>query len=56
MRLGISKASWENRRARFLDNLQLYYKVEVVGSGRSRKYKIIEKYGDYEPPMTARDR
>lgn len=55
-RLQVSKCNWENNRARFLDNLQLYYTVKVIGYGRSRKYQIIEKLGDYEPPMTTRSR
>lgn len=55
-RLGISKSSWDNRRTIFLENLQKFYEVEVMGNGRSRQYRIGNKIADYEPPMTARDR
>ena len=55
-RLGISKSSWDNRRPIFLENLQKFYEVEVIGNGRSRQYRIGNKIADYEPPMTARDR
>ena len=49
--LQISKPTWDRRRQDYLDNLALYYEYEITTKGRSVNYHIIQKLGDYQPPL-----
>lgn len=49
--LGICPSTWKNNRQDYLDNLALYYDYEITTYGRSVNFHIIEKLGDYQPPL-----
>lgn len=53
---GISKSTWDHRRDELLENFCLYYEYEVVYEGRSTKYHIIRKLGDYQKPLSKRSK
>lgn len=54
--MGISKSTWDHRRDELLENFCLYYEYEVVYEGRSTKYHIIRKLGDYQKPLSKRSK
>ena len=54
--MGISKSTWDHRRDELLENFCLYYEYEVVYEGRSTKYHILRKLGDYQKPLSKRSK
>lgn len=54
--MGISKSTWDHRRDELLENFCLYYEYEVVYEGRSTKYHILHKLGDYQKPLSKRSK
>ena len=54
--MGISKSTWDHRRDELLENFCLYYEYEVIYEGRSTKYHILRKLGDYQKPLSKRSK
>lgn len=47
--LSITKRSWDTRREELLEYFKLFFDYEIINKGRSRCYKILNVYTDYEP-------
>lgn len=55
-RLGVTFKSWENKRKKYLEHLNKFYKIELKGYGVTRKYVIVEQLQEYESMISPRDR
>ena len=53
--MGISESTWSHKRDELLRNLSLYYDYEVEYEGRTTKYHILKKLGDYQKIPNKRD-
>lgn len=49
--MGISASTWKRKRQELLDNLALYYDYEIITTGRSINFHVVEKLGEYQPPL-----
>lgn len=55
-RLGVSFKGWENKRKKYMEHLEEFYKIKITGYGISRRYVFEEQIRDYEPLISSKDK
>lgn len=55
-RLGISINTWNSKKKKYIEHLREYYDVEIIGNGKSRRYKIVRQLQEYEPLISKKDK